>query len=86
MRIKDQGRIEDNLQEGKCIPSFYISRTSRLKWERSGRTRNAQGQTYASFYAEKLLCELACELDQNPMGLTIRVPEQGHHNVAIAQV
>jgi hypothetical protein len=31
MQTKDQGRIKDDLGEYKRIPSFYISRMSRLE-------------------------------------------------------
>jgi hypothetical protein len=31
VRTEDQGRIKDNLREYKRIPSFYVSRMSRLE-------------------------------------------------------
>jgi hypothetical protein len=31
VRTEDQGRIKDDLGEYKRIPSFYVSRTSRLE-------------------------------------------------------
>jgi len=38
------------------------------------------------FSAEILLRELARELDQDPMGPAIRVPEQVHRDVTIAEL
>jgi hypothetical protein len=38
------------------------------------------------FYAKILLCELVREFDQDPIGPALRVPEQGHDNVTVAEV
>jgi hypothetical protein len=38
------------------------------------------------FYAKILLCELARELNQDPIGPATRVPEQVHCNVTIAEL
>ena len=38
------------------------------------------------FHAKILLCELACEFDQDPIGPALWVPKQGHYNVLVAEV
>jgi hypothetical protein len=38
------------------------------------------------FYAKILLCELACEFNQDPIEPVLQVPEQGHYNVTVAEV
>jgi hypothetical protein len=51
-----------------------------------GGTRKGPGSDLRIFYAEILLCELARELDQDPMGPATRVPEQVHRDVTIAEL
>jgi hypothetical protein len=38
------------------------------------------------FYAKILLCELACEFNQDPIRPALRVPEQGYDDVTVAEV
>ena len=38
------------------------------------------------FHTKILLCELAREFDQDPMGPALRVPEQGYYDVTVAEV
>jgi hypothetical protein len=83
MRTEDQGRIKDNLGEYKRIPSFYISRMSRLE---EGMGRKGPRPDLRIFCTEILLRKLARELDQDPMGPATGVPEQVHRNVTVAEL
>lgn len=50
------------------------------------RGKRVEGQSLRFFRAKELLRKLACKLDQDPVGPALRVPEQGHDDVAVAEV
>jgi hypothetical protein len=67
------------------IVSYSFSQTLCSK-KKERRIQQCAAPFKRIFHTEILLCELAREFDQDPMGPAIGVSKQGHNDVTVAEV